>query len=523
MARIIANRRRGGRLTGMKISTGPNSVIPVWYAVATLFLSVVFTIPSARAATAIRAAVIPRHPQINSWAALIMHGLPVAPHPYRLQIRSRNGGPISEVTVGNQRPVLVPIAFITAVNHRHAKLQYRLLRQGIASKPWKSLRVTLHRRLPGSTAETFLMVTSHRKSHLYRSGDDYFLPMGAAALMHTPPTAVAAFSGCVLSAHMPDQTDRRLISHVLPTGIPIFRPGVSPPPPIDGIAWKTVILPTNKHASGWELAIPEPPPFRPIVSPLRRLRLPPPTLPALWPVVVIACGSLSVVIMILVWIAAGRYHAVIRVSAMLAAGLFTGIAGAIWISRAPPLDTIEYHWRQSTGEHSGYLVRWRIYRALARERVDVKDDSALPVAWSAQSWRHLRAVVRFSTSESVPNRIEVILPKGAAAVIRSEYFYSHQDKADAPRDWYYFIHGQLERHGHTIGLDGWMARQPKTTAASIRAWLIIGRQGYLHWRLTTYPHFEIEALPGGLPHRLSNASGDQSGLVGGGEAGVRGR
>ena len=522
MAPIIANRRRGGRLTGMKSSTGPNSVIPVWYAVATLFLSVVFTIPSARAATVIRVSMIPRHPQINSWAALIMHGLPVAPHPYRLQIRSRGGGPISEVTVGNRRPILIPLAFIAAPIHRYVSLQYRLLRQGIASKLWKSLRVTLHRRLPGSTAGTFLLVTSHRKSHLYRSGDDYFLPIGAAALMHTPPTAVAAFNGCVLSGHMPDQTERRLISHVLPTGIPIFRPGVSAPPPIDGIAWKTVTLPTNKHASGWELAIPEPPPIRPIVSPLRRLRLPPPTLPALWPVVVIACGSLSVVIMILVWSAAGRYHAVIRVSAMLTAGLFTGIAGAIWISRTPPLDTIEYHWRQSTGEYSGYLVRWRIYRSLARERVGVKDDSALPVAWSPRSWRHLRAVVRFSTSGSVPNRIEVILPKGAAAVIRSEYFYSHQDKADAPRDWYYFIHGQLERNGHTIGLDGWMARQPETTSASIRAWLIIGRQDDSHWRLTTHPHFEVEGFTGSLPQHLSNPDPDRSGIVGG-EAGIRSR
>jgi hypothetical protein len=494
MARNIANRRRGGRLTGMKSSTGPNSVIPVWYAIATLFLSAIFTISSARAATVIRVSVIPRHPQINSWATLIMHGLPVAPHPYRLQIRSRNGGPISEVTVGNHRAVLIPIAFITAARHRHAKLQYRLLRKGSASKPWKSLRVTLHRRLPGSTAETFLMVTSHRKSHLYRSGDRYFLPIGVGALMHTSPTAVAAFSGCVLSGQLTNQNDRRLIAHVLPTGIPIFRSGVSAPPPIDGIAWKQVMLPTNKHASGWELAIPTPPSIRPIVSPLRRLRLPPPTLPALWPVVVVVCGSLSVVIMILVWSAAGRYHAVIRVSAMLTAGLLTGIAGAIWISRAPPLDTIEYHWRQSTGEHSGYLVRWRIYRVLARERVRVNDDSALPVAWSEQSWRHLCAVVRFSTSGSVPNRIEVILPKGAAVVIRSEHFYSHQDKAITPRDWYYFIHGQLERSGHSIGLDGWMARQPKTTAASIRAWLIIGRRDDSYWRLTTHPHFEVAPL-----------------------------
>lgn len=494
IARIIANRRRDGRLTGMKSSTGPNSVIPVWYAVAILFLAAIFAIPSARAATVIRASVIPRHPQINSWATLIMHGLPVAPHPYRLQIRGRDGGPISEVTVGNQRPVLIPIAFITAVSHRHAKLQFRLLRKGIASNPWKSLLVKLHRRLPGSTAETFLVVTSHRRSHVYPSNDDYFLPMGAGALMHTPPTAVAAFSGCLISGDVTNQSDRRLIARVLPTGIPIFRPGGSAPPPFDGIAWKKITLPTNKRASGWELSIPPPPSIRPIVSALRRLRLPPPTLPTLWPIVIVVCGSLSVVIMILVWSAAGRRHAVIRVSAMLSAGLLTGIAGAIWISRAAPLDTIEYHWRQAAGGYSGYLVRWRIYRALAHERVRVKDDSALPVAWSLQSWRHLRAVLRFSRFESVQSRVEFTLSKGGAAVIRSEYFNSHQDKAITPRDWYYFIHGQLDRSGHTIGLDGWIAKRPKTTAASIQAWLLFGRQGYLHWRLTAYPHFEVAPL-----------------------------
>jgi hypothetical protein len=94
----------------------------------------------------------------------------------------------------------------------------------------------------------------------------------------------------------------------------------------------------------------------------------------------------------------------------------------------------------------------------------------------------------------VQNRVEFTLSKGGAAVIRSEYFNSHQDKAITPREWYYFIHGQLERSGHTIGLDGWMARQPKTTAASIQAWLLFGRQGYLHWRLTAYPHFEVAPL-----------------------------
>ncbi|MGC8559488.1 MAG: hypothetical protein ACP5O1_02295 [Phycisphaerae bacterium] len=507
----------------MKSSTGLNSVIPVWCTVAMVFLTATFTIPSACAAAPLRASVIPRHPHINSWAALILHGLPLAPHRYQIQIRNRGGGPISEVTVCIQRPILIPIAFITAPIHRYLKLQYRLLRGRSASEHWQALQIRIRRRLPGRPVKTFLRVTSHRRSHLYQSGTDYFLPIGAGALMHTPLTAVAAFSGCVISDNLTDRSDHGLIRRVLPTGIPIFRLGVSAPPPVDGIAWTKVTLPTNKHPPGWRLAIPAPPSIRPIVSSLRRLRLPPPTLPAVWSVVVVACGFLSVVIMILVWNAAGRRRAIIRVSAMLAAGLLTGIAGTIWISRAPPLDTIEYHWRQAAGEHSSYLVRWRIYRAMARRRFSMADDSALPVAWSLQSWKHLRAVVRFSLSESMLNRIDIILPKGGAAVTRSEYFYFHQAKAASPHAEYYFIHGGLEHGGHTIGLGGWISRQPQTTAASIRAWLLFGRQGYLHWRLTAYPHFEVEALPGGLPHRLSNANRNQSGIVGGGEAGVRGR
>ena len=478
----------------MKSSTGLNSVIPVWCAIAIVFLTAGFTIPPACAATTLRASVIPRHPRINSWAALIIHGLPIAPRPYQLQIRSPGGGPISEIMVGSQRPVLVPIAVIATVNHRHWQLQYRLLRRQSVSAHWKPLRVTIHRRLPGRPGKAFLLVTSHRRSHFYQSGNDYFLPVGVGTLMYTPPTAVAAFSGCILSTHTVDRRNQMLILRLLPTGIPIFLRGSSPPQPVAGIAWHKTVLPTNTHAAGWKMAVPAPPSIRPIVSALRRLRLPPPTLPSLWSVVVVVCGLLSVVIMILVWTAAGRYRSATRVSAMLAAGLLTGITGAIWVARVPPLDVIEYHWRQTADTHAGYLVRWRIYRALAREQLRVADDSALPVAWSPRSWRHLRAVVRFSTSASAPNRMEILLPKSAAAVIRSEHFYFHRGKAAAPHDEYDFIHGQLEHRGHTIGLDGWIARRPKTTAASIRAWLIFGRQGYSHWRLTAHPHFEVAPL-----------------------------
>lgn len=491
---VVANRTHGVTLTGMKTFTGSNSVIPVWCIVAIL-LAACTALP-VQAAVRIRAMVVPRHPTPNAWVALVIYGLPAFRNSRELQLRDARGGPISEVTITSSRPALVPLAYISPVSRRHWALQYRMARRAEKFGPWRPLRVTVHRRRSWRRVKTYLLMAPRPTAAVIHSGSDEFLSISAGTLLHAPPMAIAAFNGCIITGTPAHRIRRRLIRRLLPTGITIYQFTPFTPHPGAGIPWQKAKLHFDHRRDGWKLATPAPPIITPIVASLRRLRLPPPVPPALWGRAAVVCGFAAPIVLILVWIIAGRSTALVRISALLIAGLLTGFAGVAWLNQAPGVDTVEYHWRQRARASAEYQLRWQIDRALVNTRLVVREASAIPVAWDERSWHHLHAWVHFAQRADRPNQIVINMPKGTAVVIQSRHFRFNRHPKSAPQHWVYFSDGRLRYRstGPTLGVDAWIARQREGTRPSIKAWLIYGRRGCSHWRLTTHPYFEVQPL-----------------------------
>lgn len=486
----------------MKIPAGRCSFITVWRLFFIFWVMATAEPMAVQGASAIHVSVFPRRPQVNTWVALDVRGLPARRHRYRLQIRNPAGGPISEIRTRGQQAVVVPIAFIQPVTGRNWRLEYRILRRtALRNAKWNVLQVHIHHRYP-LHASAYLLLTSRQTEHHLRQRQIGGLRLGLRRLSAIPQAAIAAFNGCIIGPHGRPSIHAAVLRGVLAAGIPVYQLGALKPPPVYNLDWRQVHLPGGDTA--WMIGLAAPPlAARPLAPDLTRIRLPRLVSPPPWRTIAIMCGIFSMVAPGLAFAAASSKRIGWRIGWMSVASLATAVVAVLWINRLPPVDSVHWGWRQRTGTTSiDYSIQWHVLRTLVPTQITTVDISALPVAWSPESWRRLHAVVHFSATSAEPNRITFNLAKGGAAIIRTQWLNFHARISLAPVHWLMFTDGRLHRlpTGRPLGFDDWLRRQHVAVRSSVKAWLILGRDGYSSWQIAVHKRLEVEPLLA-HPHR----------------------
>lgn len=463
----------------MNFSPGLRSFIHAWWIFAILS-ALPWCWPMATRAD-VRATLFPRRPQADTWAVLALRRLPARQHAYRVEVRDRKGGPISAVSTRGRRVILLPVAFIKSPTGRVCRLDYRITGvQQSQTAHWHILRVTIHRSKPVTT-KSYLLVMSHRAARRWHRQHVDGLRLALGSVRRMPQVAMAAFGGCILGRSQSRLVRPSLLLRLLSAGVPIYQFSKLKPAPVGTLAWRPVKC--FGYSTGWMLSAVSPPAARPLTLALQRLRLPPLSPPSFWKVIAIICGGLGVVAPFLAFVAAGRRKTGLRIGAMFAASGVTAIIAILWMGRSVPIDTIRWNWRQCTGHPDiNYSVRWQVVRALVPTRFNFAGISALPSASSPGAWRRLHTTIYFSRTPFLSNRIIFSLPKGAAAVIRTQTLRISPANAAPPPNWLMFSHGRLHQSdGTSLGMDRWMLQQKRNVRRSIRAWLLLGRSGFAVW------------------------------------------
>lgn len=479
----------------MNIPIGRPSFIPVWQAFAILLLMAAFQAVRCQAASSIHATLIPHHPVVDTWVVLHLRGLPVQDRPYHVDIQDPAGGPASDILTTGRRPVLLPIAFIKSVSGRYWHLQYRIIgAAALHQHAWRTLHVAVEHSLP-TDSDLYILCASRRTQRDLAHRHIDALRIGVRSLRRLPQVAIAAFSGGIIGPRTRRLTHSSDLLRMIAAGIPIYQLGALRPPPVNGLAWRRAQLP--HHINSWMLASPAPPPPRPLTAALRRIRLPQLAPPASWRNIVIICGLLGLFVPCLAFAAASAKRIGWRVVWMLTASAATAAVALVWINREPQVNSINWQWQMATQNHAmGYSVNWRVVRTLVPTHIEISGPSALPVAWSPRSWRRLQATIYFSDSPTIPNKITFRLPKGAAAIVQMQTPYVGRPTKAASLHWLDFVNGSLRQPpaGTSIGLDDWMLHQPSAIRPSIRAWLLLGREGYTGWRVAVEKRLIVKPL-----------------------------
>ncbi len=479
----------------MNIPTGHHSFIPVWRVFAILLLMATLLSARCQAAFTIHATPIPRHPSINTWVTLHLRGLPVQNRPYQFELRDPSGGPVSAITTTGQQPVLLPVAFIKPISGLHWRLQYQITEfAGRHQQRWRTLRINVEHS-PASDGRRYLLLASHRtQRHLGHRHIDT-LRIGVRTLRRLPPVALAAFSGGIIGPRRAPLLHPSDLLPMMAAGIPIYQFGASSPPAVNGLAWRRTRL--ARHIHCWVLAMNTPPPPRPLATGLRRIRLPQLAPPASWRTIVIACGLMGLIVPLLAFAATSGRRIGWRVGWMLAASVATAAIALWWINRAPQVNSITWRWQVATKNPAmRYSIHWSVVRALSPAHIELSGSSALPVAWNPRSWRHLHATINFSYSAADPNNITFRLPMGAAAIIQTQRLQFGPPTRMASLKWLNFANGRLRRSpaGTPIGMDDWLLHLPLAIRPSIRAWLVLGREGYADWRIAVGRRLIVQPL-----------------------------
>lgn len=438
------------------------------------------------------ARVIPRDPRVNSWVAVRFYGLRASETSGQIMVQDAAGGPSMQMPLRPGMPVIIPMAFVAPVADNHWRLKYRILPVGKTRTPWKNITVRItHAKLNRTALRYFIVGTAAAVRRARRKGiSGLHLTSRDMAIIPTP--ALGAMGRCVFVGAAAMDLRAAIVRRLISANVPIFALTRKKLPSMMGFIWQRCRL---AHAAAQRLVYPavigRP---HPILARLTHLRLPPIAAPRRWWLVAIIVGPATILIMSLVWVAAGRRRQ--KWGLMLLVFTSVAISGVAvgCLEKVPGIDRVNYQWNASrSGASIGASFHCTIYRALRAMHLKARGQALLPAAWSIKSWRHLNQSVHFSADGNGRRRIGCRLVKAGAAVFQSETLLLHMaGKAPARLATVVLNRGQLQSGGTTnlsISMNTWIGRQPPGLQPSIRAWLILQKNPRAKYRLWTAHYF----------------------------------